>query len=80
MATLLGLQDWAAARGVPVEKSNKCLTDQKMLDQEVQVSANVNNQYPEFEGTPAFIINGTMLPKEVAGWPSLEPKLKDALK
>ena len=80
MASLLGLQEWAAARGVPVEKSNKCLTDQKMLDKEVQVSANVNNQYPEFEGTPAFVINGTMQPKDVAGWPAIEPRLKDALK
>jgi protein-disulfide isomerase len=80
MASLLGLQEWAAARGVPVAKSNKCLTDQKMLDKEVQVSANVNNQYPEFEGTPAFVINGTMQPKDVTTWGSLEPRLKDALK
>ena len=33
MANLLGLQDWAAARGVPQAKSNQCLTDQKMIDQ-----------------------------------------------
>src|SRR4051812_19084384 len=30
MASLMGLQDWAAARGVPVAKSNQCLSDQKM--------------------------------------------------
>ena len=30
---LLGLQDWAAARGVPQAKSNQCLSDQKMIDQ-----------------------------------------------
>ena len=80
MASLLGLQDWAAARGVPQAKSNQCLSNRKMIDHEVQVSANVNSQYPEFTGTPAFVINGNMLPSEVVSWDKLEPRLKDALK
>lgn len=80
MASLLGFQDWAAARGVPQAKSNQCLGDQKMIDKEVQVSANVNNQYPDFTGTPAFILNGKLLPKEVASWAKLEPQIQDALK
>jgi protein-disulfide isomerase len=79
-ANLLGLQDWAAARGVPQAKSNKCLSDQKMIDQEVQFTSDVNTQYPEFSGTPAFIINGKMVPKDVGSWDKLEPLLKDALK
>jgi protein-disulfide isomerase len=40
----------------------------------------VNTQYPEFSGTPAFVINGKMLPKEVGNWDKLEPQLKEALK
>ena len=80
MANLLGLQDWAAARGVPQAKSNQCLSTQKMIDQEVQVTSDVNNQYPEFAGTPAFIVNGKLLPKEIASWEKLEPQLQDALK
>jgi protein-disulfide isomerase len=80
MADLAGLQDWAAARGVPQAKSNQCLSDQKMIDHQVQVTSDVGNQYPEFSGTPAFIINGKMLPKEVASWDKLEPQLQDALK
>lgn len=80
MGNLLGFQDWAAARGVPQAKSNQCLGDQKMIDKEVQVSANVNNQYPDFTGTPAFILNGKLLPKEVASWSKLEPQIQDALK
>ncbi len=79
MANVLGLPDWAALRGIPQAKSNQCLSDQKMIDQEVQVSANVNSQYPEFTGTPAFVINGKML-KDTAGWDKLEPQLKDALR
>jgi protein-disulfide isomerase len=51
-----------------------------MIDHEVQVAANVNSQYPEFQGTPAFIINGKMLPSDVVSWDKLQPRLEDALK
>ena len=79
MANVLGLQDWAAARGLPQAKSNQCLSDQKMIDNEVQLTADVSNQYPDFAGTPAFILNGTML-KDTASWDKLQPQLDAALK
>lgn len=79
MASLLGLQDWAAARGVPQAKSNQCLSDQKMIDHEVQVTSNVTTQYPDFAGTPSFIINGTLL-TNTASWDKLQPQLDAALK
>jgi protein-disulfide isomerase len=79
MAGLLGFQDWAAARGVPQAKSNQCLSNQQMIDHEVQVTSDVSTQYPEFTGTPAFVINGKML-KDVAGWEKLKPELEAAVK
>jgi protein-disulfide isomerase len=79
MANLLGLQDWAAARGVPQAKSNQCLADQKMIDHEVQLTSDVNNQYPDFQGTPSFVINGKLL-SDTASWDKLQPQLEDALK
>jgi protein-disulfide isomerase len=79
MASLMGLQDWAAARGVPQAKSNQCLSNQKMIDDEVERVSDVANQYPDFQGTPAFIINGTML-KDTASWEKLKPQLDEALK
>ena len=79
MANLLGLQDWAAARGVPQAKSNQCLSSQQMIDHEVQVTSDVSTQYPDFTGTPAFVINGKML-KDVAGWEKLKPELDAAVK
>jgi protein-disulfide isomerase len=79
MAGVLGLQDWAAARGLPQAKSNQCLSDQKMIDQEVQHTSDVNTQYPQFEGTPSFVINGKMLAK-TASWEALKPQLEDAVK
>jgi protein-disulfide isomerase len=79
VANLAGLQDWAAARGVPLAKSKQCLSNQKMIDHEVQVTANVNNQYPEFKGTPSFVLNGQML-SETGSWDKLKPQLEAALK
>jgi protein-disulfide isomerase len=79
MAKMVGLQDWAAARGIPQDKLNKCLTDEQMIDAEVQHTSDVTSQYPDFAGTPSFIINGEMV-KEVGTWDKLEPKLQEALK
>ncbi|MES2001732.1 MAG: thioredoxin domain-containing protein [Pseudomonadota bacterium] len=79
MASLVGLQDWAAARGVPVAKSNQCLSNQQMIDHEVQVTSNVNTQFPDFKGTPSFAINGTFLP-DSGSWDKLKPQLEAALK
>lgn len=79
LAKLAGLQDWAVARGVPVAKSTQCLTDQNHINQLVQNSSDVTSQYPDFVGTPSFIINGTML-KDTATWDKLEPQLQAALK
>ena len=41
-----------------------------MINNEVQLTSDVNNQYPEFVGTPTFIINGKML-KDTANWAAL---------
>ncbi|MEO7277641.1 MAG: thioredoxin domain-containing protein [Sphingomicrobium sp.] len=79
MANLVGLQDWAAARGLPQAKSNQCLSDEKMIDREVQMTSDVESQYPDFKGTPSFILNGTLL-ADLTTWAKLEPHLKDALK
>jgi protein-disulfide isomerase len=50
-----------------------------MIDHEVQVTSDVNNQYPDFEGTPSFVLNGKLL-KATASWDKLQPQLDAALK
>lgn len=79
MATLAGLQDWAAMRGVPAAKSNQCLSNTDEVNKLVQLTSDVSTQFPEFAGTPSFILNGTLL-KQTASWDKLEPALKDALR
>ena len=71
-------------RGVPEAKSNKCLTNTAEVDRLVQMTSDATTQYPDFPGTPTFIINGKMVelgPVTAAQvWPTLESKLKDALR
>jgi protein-disulfide isomerase len=78
LAKLAGLQDYAAARGLPVAKSTQCLTDEAKINQLVQWTADVTNEYPDFQGTPTFIMGGKLLP-ETATWEKLEPQLKSAV-
>lgn len=79
LASLAGLQDWGAAHGVPQAKSSQCLTDQKMIDHHVEVANNVNNQYPDFRGTPSFVLNGKLL-ADTSNWTALQPQLDAAVK
>jgi protein-disulfide isomerase len=79
MAKVAGFQDWAAMRGVPVAKSTQCLTDENSVNQLVQMTSDATTQYPNFPGTPTFIINGE-LAEQTATWEALEPKLRAALR
>jgi protein-disulfide isomerase len=81
-AKLSGLQDWAAARGVPAAKSTQCLTNEKSVNQLVQATGDVTNQYPDFPGTPTFILNGKMVDIKAGGasvWDQVKAELNKAL-
>jgi protein-disulfide isomerase len=77
-AKFAGLQDFAAARGVPVAKSNQCLANENSINQLVQMTSDATNQFPNFPGTPTFVIDGKMV-ENTATWALLEPQLKKAL-
>lgn len=83
-AKFAGLQDWAAARGVPVAKSNQCLANENSINQLVQMTSDATTQYPDFPGTPTFVLNGKMvdLSKATAEkvWPTLSARLDEAMK
>jgi protein-disulfide isomerase len=78
MAKIAGFQQWGAMRGVPETKSGQCLSDENSINQLVQMNSDATTQYPEFQGTPSFVINGKML-KDTATWEKLEPQLRAAL-
>jgi protein-disulfide isomerase len=82
-AKIAGFLDWAAARGVPAEKSTQCLANEQSINQLVQMTSDATNQFPDFPGTPTFILNGTMVKIEAGGgsvWQQVSAALDRALK
>jgi protein-disulfide isomerase len=77
-AKFADFQAWAAMRGLPKAKSTQCLTDENAINQLVQMTSDATTQFPDFPGTPTFILNGTMLDK-TATWDVLEPQIQKAL-
>jgi protein-disulfide isomerase len=78
LAKIAGFQQWAAARGIPEAKSTQCLTDENAVNQLVQMASSATTDYPNFSGTPNFVINGK-LDEKIAGWPALEAAIRNAL-
>ncbi len=80
-AKIAGLQDWAAARGLPQAKSTQCLTDENKINQLVDWTGNVTDQFPDFKGTPTFILNGKMVDIEGGSpvWDQLQAAINKAL-
>jgi protein-disulfide isomerase len=77
-AKFAGLLDWAAPRGLAPAKSTQCLTDTAATERLVAMTAQATTDYPEFKGTPSFVINGKML-DNTATWDALEPQLRNAV-
>jgi protein-disulfide isomerase len=78
LAGVAGFTQWAAARGVAPAKSAQCLANTRSVDQLVQMASDTTARFPDFAGTPTFVINGRMLDR-TATWEALEPQLKAAL-
>lgn len=77
-AKVAGLQKWAAGRGLPAARTTQCLTNLKEIDRLVGMTKAATEQYPDFRGTPSFLINGELLTSTTT-WSELEPKLRAAL-
>ena len=78
IAKLAGFQQWAAMRGVPTAKTTTCLTNEAEVNRLVQMNSDATTQFPNFAGTPTFIINGE-LAEQTANWETLHAKLKEAV-
>ncbi|QIL01790.1 thioredoxin domain-containing protein [Sphingomonas sinipercae] len=77
IADAAGFPAWAAMRGVPSAKSSQCLADQNAINKLVQMNSDATQQY-NVPGTPAFVINGELVP-DAAAWNTLKPAIDKAL-
>ena len=78
IAKIAGFPAFAAMRGVPDAKSAQCLSNESSVNQLVQMTSDATTQFPDFQGTPTFVINGKMVEK-TATWEALEPQLRAAV-
>lgn len=78
LAKLMELDSFATKHGLAGAKVNQCLSNLGGVDKLVAITGKAMQLYPDFPGTPTFVINGAMV-KDVASWDGLEPQLKAAL-
>ena len=83
IAKLAGFQSWAVASGMPVAKSTQCLSNEAAAKRLAEMTGDANEQFPDFKGTPSFLINGGMVDlgfvTQDEVWPALESRINDAL-
>jgi protein-disulfide isomerase len=77
IADKAGLIQFVRMRGVPEEKARTCLADQATTERLVAMT-NEGSQKYQIPGTPAFLINDSLVPN-ASDWKALEPALKQAV-
>ena len=84
IADIADFPEFAAMRGVPKAKVAACLANEAEATKLVQMNSDAMSQYPDFPGTPTFLIGGSMVNlgavTEAEVWPALEKKIQEALK
>ena len=77
IADKAGLDQFVRMRGIPEEKARTCLADQATTERLVAMT-NEGSQKYQIPGTPAFLINDSLVPN-ASDWNALEPALKQAI-
>lgn len=73
-----GLDNFVRLRGMPKAKFQQCLMNRAELGRLAKIRSDTMTSYPNFPGTPTFVINGEMQ-QDTATWDALKPKLDAAL-
>lgn len=81
VAKLAGFPQYAAMRGLPSAKLDACFADPATPTKLVQMQTDATTAYPDFPGTPTFVINGKMVEIKVGStaWSQLEKSLKSVV-
>lgn len=74
-AQTAGLLDFARVRGIPAARAQACVSDAAQVQRLVEMG----QQAGQIPGTPAFLINGNLVPNS-ADWKTLEPAIQQALR
>ena len=84
VAKVAGFEQFGAGHGIPAARSAQCLSNVNSVNQLVQMASDANSQFPDFRGTPSFLMNGAMVDlghvTEEQVWPTLKSKLDAAVR
>lgn len=84
LAKVAGFEELAAKSGVSAARFNQCVANANTVNQLIRIGSDANSKFPDFPGTPTFLINGTMVDlgpvSEGQVWPALEAKINAAVK
>ena len=84
LAKVAGFAELAAKSGLPKARTSQCLSNADMVNRLIQIGTETNSKFPDFPGTPTFLINGSMVDlgpvTEDQVWPALEAKINAAVR
>ncbi|HUN68135.1 MAG TPA: thioredoxin domain-containing protein, partial [Burkholderiales bacterium] len=72
------IKQMARVKGVSPEQADRCMTDKNEQERINQVAQDAVNRY-NIQGTPTFVINGTVVQAGEASWPELKKRLDTML-
>jgi len=72
------VKQMARVMGIGPEQADRCMTDSREQARINQVAAEAVNKY-NIQGTPTFVINGTVVQSAEATWPQLKAKFDSLL-
>ena len=78
IASDFGFYDLMASQGLSRVKADQCLNNAALAKKIADQRAATDAKYPDFAGTPSFILNGLML-FATAGWDLLRPQIEARL-
>lgn len=76
MASIFGIPEFFAARGIPASETSRCLADSAAVQKRTEVTSRNQRQY-EISGTPTFLLNGQVLPN-AGTWEQVREALRAA--
>jgi protein-disulfide isomerase len=72
------IKQMARVMGVSPEQADRCMTDRNEQERINQVAQDAVNRY-NIQGTPTFVINGTVVQATEATWPQMKARLDSQL-
>lgn len=72
------IKQMARVKGIGPEEADRCMSDKNERERVNQVAQDAMTRY-KVEGTPTFVINGTVVQATESGWPQMKARFESLL-